>query len=42
MMFQDEDRQALQTLININNITPKDQLTPTHALKAIQSYIKEE
>ena len=42
MMFQGEDRQALQTLIDNNTITPEDQLTPTHALKAIQSCIKDE
>ena len=42
MMFQGEDRQALQTLTNNNTITPEDQLTPTCALKAIQSCIKEE
>ena len=36
MMFQGEDRQAVHT------ITPEDQLTPTCALKAIQSCIKHE
>ena len=41
-MFQGEDRQALQSLIDSNTITPKDQKTPKHALKAIQSCIKEE
>ena len=42
MMFQGEDRQALQSLIDNNTITPVDQKTPKHALKAIQSCIKEE
>ena len=42
MMFQGEDRQALQTPINNNTISPEDQLTPACALKAIQSCIKDE
>ena len=42
MMFTGEDRQALQTLIDNNAITLEDQLTPSHALKAIQTTIKEE
>ena len=42
MMFQGGDRQALQTLIDNNTIIPEDQLTPTHALKAKQSCIKDE
>ena len=42
MMFQGEDRQVLQSLIDNNTITPEDQKTPKHALKAIQSCIKEE
>ena len=41
-MFKGEDRQALQTLIDNNTISPEDQLTPVSALKAIQSCIKEE
>ena len=41
-MFKGEDRQALQTLINNNTISPEDQLTPVSALKAIQSCIKDE
>ena len=41
-MFQGEDRQALQLLIDNNTITPEEQKTPKHALKAIQSCIKEE
>ena len=32
MMFQGEDMQALQTLLENNTITPEDQLTPSHAL----------
>ena len=40
-MFQ-EDRQALQTLIDNNTIPPEDQPTSTCALKAIQSCIKDE
>ena len=28
MMFQDEDREALQALLDNNTITPEDQLTP--------------
>ena len=42
MMFQGEDRQALQSLIDNNTITPEDQKTPLCALKAVQSCIKEE
>ena len=42
MMFQGEDRQTLQTLIDNNTITAADQQTPTKALKAIQSSIKDE
>ena len=41
MMFT-EDRQILQRLIDNNTITPEDQLTPSHAPKAIQTTIKEE
>ena len=41
MMFTGEDRQALQTLIDNNTITPTDQCTPTLALKAIQTVIKD-
>ena len=41
MMFTGEDRQALQTLIDSNTITPEDQLTPICTLKAIQTTIKE-
>ena len=41
MMFTGEDRQALQTLIDNNTITPTDQCTPTLALKAIQTAIKD-
>ena len=42
MMFKDEDCQALQTLINNHTISPEAQQTPSLALKAIQSIIKED
>ena len=42
MMFQGDDRQTLQTMIDNNTITAEDQQTPTKALKAIQSCIKDE
>ena len=42
MMFTGEDRQALQTMIDNNTITPADQCTPIQALKAIQTTIKDE
>ena len=42
MMFQGEDRQTLQTMIDNNTIPQEDQLTPTKALKATQSCIKDE
>ena len=42
MMFQGEDRQTLQTMIDKNTITAEDQQTPIKALKAIQSCIKDE
>ena len=42
MMFKGEDRQALQTLIDNNAISPEDRLTPVGALKALQSCIKDE
>ena len=42
MMFQGEDRQTLQTMIDNSTITQGDQQTPTKALKAIQSCIKDE
>ena len=42
MMFKDEDRLALQTLIDNQTITPAAQQTPSLALKAIQSVIKED
>ena len=41
MMFTGNDRQALQTLIDKNTITPADQLTPSCPLKAKQTAIKE-
>ena len=40
MMFQDDDRQTLQDLIDNNAITTEDQLTPTSALQAIQRTLK--
>ena len=42
MMFTGNDRQALQTLIDKNTITPADQLTPSCPLKAKQTAIKED
>ena len=42
MMFQDEDREALQALLDNNTITPEDQLTPTHVPNAIQTTMKED
>ena len=42
MMFQGEDRQTLQSLLDNNTITKEDQLTPTQALKAIQTSVKED
>ena len=42
MMFKGEDRHILQTLLNNNTITDEDQLTPAHALQAIQTTIKED
>ena len=42
MMFQGEDRQALQTLLQNNAITSEDQLTPSHALNVIWTSVKEE
>ena len=42
MMFKGEDKQALQTLLENNTITPEDQLNPSHALNKIQTSLKEE
>ena len=42
MMFQGDDRQTLQDLIDNNTITAEDQITPTSALKAIQRPLKED
>ena len=42
MMFQDDDRQTLQDLIDNNTITAEDQLTPTSAHQAIQRTLKED
>ena len=41
-MSTGEDRQALQTLIDNNTITPENQCTPICTRKAIQTTIKEE
>ena len=40
MMFQDDDRQTLQDLIDNNAITTEDQLTSTSALQAIKRTLK--
>ena len=42
MMFIGGYRQTNTTNTDNNMITPEDQLTPIHALKAIQTTIKEE
>ena len=42
MMFQGEDRQALQTLLENSTITPEDQFIPPHAPNKIQISITEE
>ena len=42
MMFQDDDRQTLQDLLDNNSITAEDQLLPTSALQAIQRTLKED
>ena len=42
MMFTGEDRHALQTLRDNDTITAADKCTPTLALKAIQTALKEE
>ena len=42
MMFQDDDRQTLQDLIDNNSITAEYQLTPTSTLQAIQRTLKED
>ena len=42
MMFKDEDRTALQTLIDNQTISPEAQQTPSLVLKAIQLVIKED
>ena len=41
LMFTGQDRQALQTLIDNDTITAADQCTPTLALKAIQTALKD-
>ena len=40
MIFTEEDRQVLQTLIDNNTITPEDQLTPIYALKVIKQQLR--
>ena len=42
MMFQGEDRQALQTLLDNNTVTAEEQCTTSKALKSIQTSIKDE
>ena len=42
MMFQDEEREALQALLDNHTITLEDQLTPTRVLTAIQTSMKED
>ena len=42
MMFEDEDHQALQALIDNQTISPEAQLTPSLMPKAIQSILKED
>ena len=42
MMFQGDDRETLQNMIDNNTISQEDQQTPTRALKTIQSCIKDE
>ena len=42
MMLQGEDRLALQSLLDNNTITTEDQISPAHALKAIQTSVKED
>ena len=42
MMFEGEDRHALQTLIDNKTVTSEAQQTPVQALQAIQTVIKED
>ena len=42
MMFEGEDHQALQTLINNNTVTSEVQRTPVLALKVRQSVLKDD
>ena len=42
MMFEGEDHQALQTLIENNIVAPEAQETPAQVLKAIHSVIKDD
>ena len=41
MMFTREDRQALQTMIDNNTITPEGHSSPIHALKLIQTTVRD-
>ena len=42
MMFQGEDWQAFQTLLDNNRLTSEHGCTPSHALNVIETYIKED
>ena len=42
MMFEGEDRQALQTLLENKTITSEDQLIASHTLNVMHTSIKEE
>ena len=42
MMFEGDDHQAIQTLINNNTISVEAQYIPTLALNAIQTVIKDD
>ena len=41
-MFQNEDRQVLQSLLDNKAITPEDQVTPAHAFTTIHTSVKED
>ena len=42
MMFEGEDCQAIQTLLDNNSITAEDQCIPVQVLNAIKTVIKED
>ena len=42
MMFEYDDHQALQTLLDNNTIIPEDQHTPIRALNTMKTIIKED